>query len=217
MSVDLKVDFCSHEAAKYAVEHWHYSKAMPTGKSTYVGVWENESFVGATVFSRGGNHLIGKPYNLDVTDVCELTRVALRDHAHPVSKVLSASIKLLKTNNPSLRLVVSYADQNQNHHGGIYQAGNWVYVGVGGATQSWIGPDGKSYHNRSISKNGYVKRDRPNGQMYAKAFKPEECERIALLPKHKYLYPLDKAMRRQIEPLAKPYPKRADVGEIESR
>ena len=36
-----------------------------------------------------------------------------------------------------------------------------------------------------------------------------QAERIMNPPKHKYLYPLDKKMRRQIEPLAKPYPKRA--------
>ena len=24
----LKLDWCSHEAAKYAVEHWHYSKRI---------------------------------------------------------------------------------------------------------------------------------------------------------------------------------------------
>jgi hypothetical protein len=34
--------------------------------------------------------------------------------------------------------------------------------------------------------------------------------------KHKYLYPLDKAMRAQIAPLAKPYPKRPCAASIDS-
>jgi len=32
--------------------------------------------------------------------------------------------------------------------------------------------------------------------------------------KHKYLYPLDRAMRRQILPLAQPYPKKEHAGEV---
>ena len=36
-----------------------------------------------------------------------------------------------------------------------------------------------------------------------------------LEPKHKYLFPLDDAMRKQIEPLRKPYPKR-ERGEIDN-
>ena len=37
----------------------------------------------------------------------------------------------------------------------------------------------------------------------------DQCRRVPLLGKHKYLYPLDAAMRAQIAPLAQPYPKRA--------
>ena len=45
---------------------------------------------------------------------------------------------------------------------------------------------------------------------------PHEVESVDLLPKHKYLYPLDRAMRRQITPLAKPYPKRICGPSVES-
>jgi trehalose 6-phosphate synthase/phosphatase len=36
----LKLDWCSHEAAKYACEKWHYSGRVPTSKSARIGVWE---------------------------------------------------------------------------------------------------------------------------------------------------------------------------------
>jgi hypothetical protein len=29
----LKLDWCSHEAAKYACENWHYSKCVPNQKT----------------------------------------------------------------------------------------------------------------------------------------------------------------------------------------
>ena len=51
--VDLRVDWCSYEAAKYAVEHWHYSRSMPVGKLLTVGVWENGEFVGAVIYAWG--------------------------------------------------------------------------------------------------------------------------------------------------------------------
>ena len=30
--VDLRLDWVGHDAAKFAVEHWHYSHAMPKSK-----------------------------------------------------------------------------------------------------------------------------------------------------------------------------------------
>ncbi|WP_449441465.1 Mom family adenine methylcarbamoylation protein [Serratia entomophila] len=50
----------------------------------------------------------------------------------PVSQILAKAIKFLSAVCPGLRLIVSYADKDQNHHGGIYQATNWIYEGLFG-------------------------------------------------------------------------------------
>lgn len=200
--VDLLVAPCSHKAAKYAVMNWHYSKAMPAGNLVKFGVWEDGAFVGAVLFGWGANNNIGSPYNLKMTEVCELVRVALTSHLSAVSQIVSKTINELRKQSPGLRLIVSYADPEHGHNGGIYQAMNWAYTGSSKPQRGMVGASGKSAHKKSVSgRFGTIK-----GQMYSK-----------ILWKHKYLYPLDKAMRRQIEPLAQPYPKRADVGEIESR
>jgi hypothetical protein len=199
--VDLRVDFCSHEAAKYAVEKWHYSECLPSGKIAKVGVWENEKFIGVVLFSWGANRNIGSPYGLQQTEVCELTRVALSAHESPVSQVVAAAMKLIKSQSPGVRLIVSYADPAQGHIGAVYQAMNWIYEGTS-KPQAAVLIGGRVVHKKTAqSKMGTIK-----------GLKLSE-----VTFKHKYLYPLDRAMRRQIEPLAKPYPKRADVGEIESR
>ena len=213
MSVDLKVDFCSHEAAKYAVEHWHYSKVMPAGKIVKIGAWEDSKFIGVALFSRGASDAIGKPYGLEQTQVSELTRVALTDHASQVSQIVTAAIKLLRSQSDGLRLLVSYADPYEAHHGGIYQAMNWIYTGQTSRDFAIIDKTGKRWHSRMVSTTGYKK----SFGAPKRVIKPDEGKRVDLPGKHKYLYPLDKAMRRQIEPLSKPYPKRADVGEMESR
>ncbi len=213
MSVDLLVAPCSYEAAKYAVEHWHYSKSMPTPPIIKVGVWENDVYVGCVLFSRGANMNLGSFAGLITTEVCELTRVALQKHQSKVSQIVSRSIRFLAKKSPGLRLIVSYADPNQNHHGGIYQAGNWVYTGKTPNSFLYKDTKGRVWHQRQVSKSG-VKPQYGTMRVVAKI---DDCEKIPQLGKHRYLYPLDKAMRRQIEPLAQPYPKRADVGEIESR
>lgn len=76
---DLVVDWCSYEAAKYAVEHWHYSERMPAGKLVKLGIWENSCFVGVVVFGRGAIYNIGKPFGLGQTECVELVRVALNN------------------------------------------------------------------------------------------------------------------------------------------
>ncbi len=207
MTVDLLVAPCSHEAAKYAVMHWHYSDSFPTGKNNYLGVWEAQKFIGCLVFGLGASPSIGKPYKLGVFEICELVRVALNTHENHVSKIVSMGIKIIKNRNPGLRLCISFADPYRDHIGTIYQAGNWIYTGESTSFAMYKLKDGTMVHERRFSGQGWN----------APQPIPTGAEKIIMPPKHRYLYPLDKAMRRQIEPLAQPYPKRADVGEIESR
>lgn len=147
--VNLKIDWASHEAAKYACEHWHYSKCMPAGKIVKIGVWENDYFIGCVLFSRGANNNLPKMFNLKHTECVELVRVALRSHISSVSKIISIALKFLEKLCPEIRLVVSYADTNQGHIGAIYQAGNWVYSGGSDSQSIYI--NGIKFHKRSIS------------------------------------------------------------------
>lgn len=205
---ELKLAWCSYEAAKFAVMHWHYSRVMPRGKNSYVGVWEGGNYVGAIIFGTGGgNATNGRRYGLDrCFEMAELVRVALRGHACYVSRAVAIAIRMLKKNNPGLRLLVSMADPRQGHVGSIYQAGNWVYVGRTVPIKLYIDADGNEHHPRNVSKSGYIKQ-------YAginKVLKIDDAIRVIQCPgKHKYLYPLGKEMRALIEPMRKPYPKRA--------
>ncbi|OKP16746.1 protein Mom, partial [Serratia fonticola] len=151
----LTVDWATHKAAAHACLNWHYAKAVPVGKLVKVGAWENDQFIGVVIFSRGANNHIGQPYSLKQDQVCELTCVALRDHKSPVSQILAKAIKFLTAVCPGLRLIVSYADKDQNHHGGIYQATNWIYEGlVGAGTLGAFIVKGKKVHPRSVAAKG---------------------------------------------------------------
>lgn len=192
---NLKLDWCSHEAAKFAVEHWHYSRVMPVGKTVKAGVWEGGKFIGVVIFARGANCNIASPYGVSQMQVCELVRVALTEHKTPVSRIVSIVLRMLVKQSPGLRLIVSYADPMQDHHGGIYQAGNWVYSGATSKDFNFIF-NGVRRHRRTYTGSNRIQL-------------PTNAEKSESMPKHRYLYPLDDAMRKQIEPLRKPYPKKA--------
>lgn len=108
--VNLKLDWCSYEAAKYAVENWHYSKSCPVGKTAKIGVWENDEFIGCVLFSYGSNQHLGKVHGLTMFQCVELVRIALKEHLSAVSRIIAISIKMLKKAFPKLELLVSYAD-----------------------------------------------------------------------------------------------------------
>ena len=96
---ELRVDWCSYEAAKYAVMHWHYSKRMPKSRQLYIGVWEEGEFIGSIVFGKSITPYLGNAFGLTQWECSELTRVALTDHAEHVSRIVSKAMgKLSKKN-----------------------------------------------------------------------------------------------------------------------
>jgi hypothetical protein len=194
---ELKLDWCSHEAAKYAVEKWHYSQRMPVGKSAKVGVWENGSFIGVILFAMGANKDMAAKH-CEPREAAELVRVALTKHQTQVSRIVAIAVRMLHKQSEGLRLLVSYADTTQGHHGGIYQAGGWVYCGQSQASVEWF-HEGRWKHNREMTGGPFGQKRRLATSDLPSRKQPG---------KHKYLMPLDAAMRAQIEPLHKPYPKR---------
>ena len=198
----LRIDWATHEAARYACEKWHYSKSVPVPPLVKIGVFEDEKFIGVVIFSRGASSNLLKPYGLAQTEGCELTRIALTTHKTPVSRIVRLAIAFLKKRSPTLRLIVSFADPHQGHVGGVYQAGNWIYCGTTSKSKEfWLG--GKRLHSRQISEKGW---NIQQGNV-RKTPKPSECKVIETPGKHRYLMPLDDEMRAKIAPLAKPYPK----------
>lgn len=190
---DLRIDWATHEAAKYACENWHYSGCLPVGKLVKVGAWEDGKYIGVVLFGRGANNNMLKPFGLEQDQGCELVRIALTKHNSPVSRITAQAIRFLKKQSDGLRLIVSYADPEQGHHGGIYQAGNWIYTGPSGKAIK-VFYNGKWSHKKTVDDAGVDQ---------------SKLKKKIVQGKHRYLMPLDDEMRKRILPLAKPYPKRA--------
>jgi len=74
------------------------------------------------------------------------------------------------------------------------------YLGIAaGFHQYWL--KGQWYHERTIRRSSQWSS--------VKGADISHCPRRVLPGKHRYLWPLDVAMRSQLLPLAQPYPKRA--------
>lgn len=172
---------------------------MPTSKLVRIGVWENDQFIGCVLFGVGANNHLVACYGLKPQQGCELVRIALKhNHKTPVSRITAIALRMLKVLCPGLLLVVSFADPRENHHGGIYQAGGWIYTG-------------QSAPERFPIIGNEVRHPRMLGEMMKRGFTNirNEVSYKRIPGKHRYLMPLNLEVRKRVISLSKPYPKRA--------
>lgn len=210
-SPDLRLDWASGQAAKFACERWHYTGSLPNA-GVRIGVWEGGQFAGVILFGIGaGRSTDGRKYGLSrANEVAELVRVALKPgHRAPVSRCVAIAIRMLRKQSPNLRLLISFADTAQGHHGGIYQAGGWTYAGVTETDRVFV-VRGQRKHPKTIHSLGWKQNEDWLRQHVDPAAR---CE--VTPPKHRYLMPLDEEMKRVVAPMARPYPKRVKEPEAE--
>ena len=201
----LHLDWCSYQAARFACRHWHYSGSVPGGKRAHIGVWEQGRFIGCVIFSGSSNQNLGTAFGLSQFETTELSRVALTQHQTPVTRILAIARRMLQQQFPGLRLIVSYADTDQGHHGGIYAGGNWIYTGlveVGRKGKPSFIIRGRLMHPRTVHQRGWKQQ-----LAWLRAHVDPRAEAVYPGGKHKYLYALDQRMRDQLRPLHQPYPK----------
>ena len=160
------------------------------------------------LFGIGANRNIGSPYGLACGQVLELVRVALngnQGHGH-TSQVVMMAVRQLRRDAPLVRLLVSYADEDQGHVGKIYQATNWIYTGeVKSGAIGGVLVHGEKMHMKTASSR-YGTKDIE----WLREHVDPDAENVMTKGKLKYLYPLDKRMRKQVERLRKPYPKETE-------
>jgi hypothetical protein len=107
------------------VRDHHYSRRMPSNiQHCYAALDEGG------LFGDRGDVLAAIVFSFPPTrwaeDVLELSRlVRTPSFDKPLSQLISFAVARLRRN--KVPLVVSFADQTQKHHGGVYQAAGWHY------------------------------------------------------------------------------------------
>lgn len=201
--VDLRIDWCSHATARWAIEHWYYRSVMPIGKLVKLGVWEDDVFAGVVIFGMSVSDTLGKRWGLGTFECCELSRLALRpDHKSQVSRVIKVALLMLRRQSPGVRAVVSFADP-MLHHGGVYKGGGWLYTGTTAPDRIFIDRAGRRWHSREVKERGW---DRTMGGRIHVCPRPSECTVERIPGKHRYVMPLDEEAKSRILPFVQPAP-----------
>lgn len=187
------------------VRDYHYSRRM-AGLVRHAFAWRAPG----GLFGETGEPFAGVVYSQPVNrnfppESAELSRLIRRDDfTGKLSELVTWTLRWLRANTTT-PFVLSYADTTQGHHGGIYQACGFVYVGA--TSPGHIGfdcPDGTFVHGR-ICNSRFGTRSVEAVARIKPDWSPVYGE-----PKHLYIFPLRQkwatiARRHGWE--AKPYPK----------
>ena len=207
----MRLEIASSKAIKYACMNFHYAKRTTVSILSYSVFNDKNEWCGVIVYGPSSNRFAHKEYGINQNECIELLRMALNGKQESTSKAMALSLKLIKKNAPLVKIIVSYADNNVNHIGTIYQATNFYYIGQSSMdNRSGILIDGKP-----SSYRGFQKRYGTTSFEKLKEILGNRIEFIKPKTKNKYIYPIDKALVTMCKQLAKPYPKKLS-GEVES-
>lgn len=178
----------SRRETQAAIIAGHYLHSFPSGW-TYCYRLEDAY----AVYSIPANKNLG-PY-LFGPDVAirELARLWAPDNHAPnlLTRIIAESARSLRRDT-GVEAVVSFADANHGHHGGVYQAASWLYTGRSSESRVYITPEGRTVSRRSFHSGATSQI--PN-------VKP-----VKLPGKHRYVRPLTRQARRALRLPTLPYP-----------
>ena len=192
------------EAIRYACMKFHYAKAIPSAEYAYNVYNEQNEWCGTIIYGVGATPNIAKPFGLANGEVLELLRVALNGKQPCMSECVAASLKQIHKDAPHIKMIVSFADMDQNHYGTIYQATNWLYLGdrnVGERGAFII--HGKRIHPKSLHSKGWTQSIK-----WIREHIDPNAQEIISKGKRKYIWVFDKKTRREWQSKALPYPKK---------
>jgi len=194
----MKLEIASKKAIQFACLNFHYSKVCPAQYLGYSVFNNKNEWCGVILFGGGAGAYLGRPFGLFYGQYLELTRMALNGKQESTSKAMSIAIKLIKKSNPTVKLLISYADKGQEHIGTIYQATNWYFVEDINSSGEEVFYKGKWSHDRSP-------REKLSIDQFSKLDKRKKSG------KYKYIYPLHNSILPLCNKLKKDYPKKAVI------
>ena len=173
--------------AEALIREHHYTHSVPSGKSYYIRfgdalvVWSIPANKNLARFILGGQG-----------SVWELSRLWAPDGHAPnlLTQAISAAVKIIEYLEAP-HAVVSYADPNVGHSGGVYRAASWIYHGRSEEVRAYRGKDGEIVSRRSFHSG-------------RKGLKKSEIEALGFselrLPgKERFVRPLNRFVRRTID------------------
>jgi len=181
MSVrEMRTLICAH----------HYLKSVPAGESYYA---QHEGAI--VVFSRPANNRLGMWLLGSDCAVWELSRMWAPDGHRPnllTEAISRCTAQFLRAVGgvQACPALVSYADPNAGHLGGIYRAASWQYLGQSEEGRSYVDARGIAVARRSFHSGGRALR---KAEIEARGFSERK-----LPGKHRFARGLTREARRKI-------------------
>jgi hypothetical protein len=172
MPLEYKVVQIPYSATKDWILNIHYAKRMPSISYAY-GLYRWGEMVGMVSYGTPASPslckgICGEEHR---SDVIELNRLVLKDNLpNEASFLVSRSLKML----PTPKVVVSYADTDQDHAGIVYQATNWLFTGTTKPRTDLAGKDGKHSRHHLGDRTNRINRSAKHRYVYFIGTKKEK-------------------------------------------
>ena len=180
----LKAD---REAAIRTIKEHHYTQSVSSGKTHYFRF--EEAIIS---FSIPANHNLGKFLAGRKCNCWELSRMWAPDghEKNLLTRAISACVQEFRKLEPACDVLVSYADPNVGHTGGVYLAASWTATGRSEENRYYVGPNDEIVARRKFHSGRKILR---KAEIEALGFKE------AKLPgKIRFVRGLTRAARRDI-------------------
>ena len=195
------VERISYQDTKPFILDIHYAKRMPSITYAY-GLYEQNHLIGIVCYGSPPSPALCKGIagEKNKSLVLELNRLVLKDNKkNQASMLIGASFKLL----PRPKIIVSYADTEQDHIGVVYQATNFIYTGLSDKRKEWRIKN-SNMHSKTVCETYSLEERKSNKNKFELVDRPR---------KHRYIYFLGtktqkKLFNKELRYKIKPYPKK---------
>jgi hypothetical protein len=208
VACEYHVERIAREDCTYFVINLHYAKRWPSISYAY-GLFFNGELIGAVTYGTPPSAPLRKGIAGDnfKNNVLELNRLCLMNNLKNEASILvGRSLKMLKGN----RIIVSFADIEQNHVGYVYQACNFLYCGLSAKRTDWKIEGMEHLHGQTVADEfrGVECRQKAMKDKYGSRFYLKDRPR-----KHRYIYfvgtkSFKKEARQSLRYKIQNYPKR---------
>lgn len=161
----------------------HYAKRWPSITYAY-GLFDDDELIGVVTYGTPPSATLKRGVAGDEYkgDVLELNRLCLKyNRKNEASFLVGRSLRLL----PKNKIIVSFADTEQEHKGYVYQACNFTYHGLSAKRTDWKVKGKEHLHGQTIADEFRGVKNR------AQAMRDKYGDDFYLKPrprKHRYIY-----------------------------
>lgn len=197
---DYTVSMIPLEKAAPLLYRYHYHRKSRKGTQLILGLWTRGHLVGAICYGLPARDTVLDRVKRETSQdfskgsLFELTRFVLIDGLpkNTASYFFSRTLPLLKERN--VEILISYSDTTYNHLGGIYRASNWLEFGITYPNYRYKEEDGTIVSRGKIAR--LAKQQKVTENQYAAT---NGYELVLEKFKNRFLYPVNKKLRKQLE------------------